>query len=73
MYFLSQVMYKKFRGSWWIDFVGSWQDVQGGSIPIGGLAYWISPPRDFTTFVMEPLHSLVYTLFVMLSCAFFSR
>jgi protein transport protein SEC61 subunit alpha len=45
----------------------------GGSIPVRGLAYWISPPRDLMTFITEPLHALVYTAFVMVSCAFFSR
>jgi protein transport protein SEC61 subunit alpha len=73
LYFFSQILYKRFKGSFWIGFVGNWQEVEGNSIPISGLAYWISPPRDFLTYVTEPLHSIVYTLFVMISCAFFSR
>jgi protein transport protein SEC61 subunit alpha len=67
------MMYKRFKGTWWIDFFGTWQEVQGGSIPVGGIAYWISPPVDFLAFITEPLHSLVYLAFVMGSCAFFSR
>ena len=51
LYFLSQILFRRFRGSWWIGIVGNWQEVEGGSIPVGGLAYWISPPRDFYTFV----------------------
>lgn len=73
LYFFSQILYRRFKGTFWIGLVGNWQEIEGGSIPVSGLAYWISPPRDFLTFISEPLHSLVYTLFVMLSCAFFSR
>ena len=73
LYFISQIIYKRFKGSWWVGFFGTWQDVEGGSIPISGIAYWISPPRDFLTFLYEPLHSLVYIIFMMVSCAFFSR
>lgn len=51
LYFFSQILYKRFKGSFWIGFVGNWQDIEGGSIPISGIAYWISPPKDFLTFV----------------------
>jgi len=77
MYFISQMLYRKFKGNWIIGLLGTWQEVgdarSGGSIPVSGLAYWISPPRDLFTFITEPLHSLVYTVFVMVSCAFFAR
>ena len=79
MYFISQILYKKFRGNWLIGLLGTWQEVGdsggrgGGSIPVSGLAYWISPPRDLLSFITEPVHALVYTVFVMVSCAFFSR
>lgn len=73
MYFMSQVLYRRFKGNFIIGLLGTWQDVNGGSIPVSGLAYWISPPRDLMQFITEPLHSLIYTVFVMISCAFFSR
>lgn len=45
----------------------------GNSAPVGGLAYYISPPRDFTHIQRDPLHFLLYAMFVMGSCAIFSR
>ena len=45
----------------------------GYSIPIGGIAYYISPPRDFGELVGDPIHSVVYVAFVLLSCALFSK
>ena len=40
----------------------------GQSIPIGGLAYYISPPRDLIDFIRDPLHSIFYVLFILISC-----
>lgn len=55
MYFISQILYRKFKGMWIISLLGTWQEVgdngQGGSIPVSGLAYWISPPKDLLTFI----------------------
>lgn len=52
MYFMSQILYKRFKGNYLIGLLGTWQETQGGSIPVSGLAYWISPPQDLTTFIL---------------------
>lgn len=56
MYFMSQILYKKFKGNWLVGLLGTWQEVGdagrgASSIPVSGLAYWISPPRDLLTFI----------------------
>lgn len=45
----------------------------GHSAPIGGLAYYISPPQSFYDIQRDPVHAMIYIVFVMGSCAFFSR
>lgn len=45
----------------------------GHSAPIGGLAYYISPPQSLTSIMQDPIHAVIYTTFVITSCAFFSR
>ena len=45
----------------------------GHSAPIGGLAYYISPPQSLTSIMSDPIHAVIYTTFVITSCAFFSR
>jgi protein transport protein SEC61 subunit alpha len=45
----------------------------GHQSPIGGLAYYISPPQSFHALLSDPVHALIYAVFVMTSCAFFSR
>lgn len=51
------MLYRRFKGNWLIGLLGTWQEMgdgngrAAGSIPVSGLAYWISPPRDLTTFI----------------------
>jgi protein transport protein SEC61 subunit alpha len=75
LYFLSQVLHRKFKGNFFVGFLGKWQefDMSGASAPVGGLAYYISPPREWTDILRDPFHCLFYCTFVMGSCAFFSR
>lgn len=75
LYFFSQILYKKFRTNILIKLLGQWQDVEmgGHSIPVGGLAYYISPPRDFSELFVDPVHAFTYIAFVLGSCALFSK
>lgn len=74
LYFISQILYKRYKNFFLIRLLGQWQDVDGGnSIPVGGLAYYISPPRDLIDFIRDPLHSIFYVLFVLISCGLFAK
>lgn len=75
LYFFSQILSKKFKGNLIVSLLGKWQeyDMAGHSAPVGGLAYYISPPRDFVDIVRDPFHTLFYIAFVLGSCALFSK
>jgi protein transport protein SEC61 subunit alpha len=74
LYFISQILYKRYKHIFIIRLLGQWEEREGGqSIPIGGLAYYISPPRDLRDFIIEPLHSIIYVIFILLSCGLFSK
>mmetsp|Transcript_8669 Transcript_8669/g.7616 ORF Transcript_8669/g.7616 Transcript_8669/m.7616 type:complete len:182 (+) Transcript_8669:397-942(+) len=74
-YFLSQLLFRKFKGSFLIRALGQWQEVEMGShsVPVGGLAYYISPPRDFFEIFRDPIHALFYIVFMLGTCAIFSK
>jgi len=74
-YFLSQLLFRKFRGNFLIRMMGQWQEVEIGShsIPVGGVAYYISPPRDFFEIFTDPIHTLLYVIFMLGTCAIFSK
>jgi protein transport protein SEC61 subunit alpha len=75
LYFFSQILAKKFKGNFIVNLLGKWQeyDMAGHSAPVGGLAYYISPPRDFVDIIRDPFHTLFYMAFVLGSCALFSK
>ena len=53
------------------------QDVGGGgparSYPVGGLCYYLSPPETFQHVLEDPIHAVLYIIFMLGSCAFFSK
>merc|ERR1719201_169227 len=75
LYFFSQLLYKRFRGNLLVNLLGQWQEVDysGQSIPVGGVAYYISPPTSFADIWDDPIHAVFYVAFVLISCALFSK
>jgi protein transport protein SEC61 subunit alpha len=75
LYFFSQILYKRYKTNFLIRLLGQWQDVESGghSVPVGGLAYYISPPRDILEIARDPFHTIFYISFVLISCALFSK
>ncbi|UKK00957.2 Protein transport protein Sec61 subunit alpha [Theileria orientalis] len=74
LYFFSQLVYRRYKNNLFANLLGQWQETDhGSSVPIGGLAYYLSPPNTFKDIVNDPLHTLVYITFVLVSCAVFSK
>jgi len=75
VYFLSQLLYRRFPTNILVNLFGQWQDVgsQGQSVPIGGLTYYISPPHSFADMAADPFRALFYITFVLTACALFSK
>ena len=44
-----------------------------GSAPVGGLAYYLSPPKTLSEVVSDPIHAIFYVAFILISCALFSK
>merc|ERR1719199_2172934 len=74
LYFFSQLLYRRWKSNMLVNLLGQWQDLEyGGMIPVGGLAYYISPPNSFGDIITDPIHCLSYITFVLSTCALFSR
>merc|ERR1711920_706634 len=75
LYFFSQLLYRRFKSNMLVNLLGQWQEVEysGQPIPVGGIAYYISPPHSFTDVWDDPIHALFYVAFVLTSCALFSK
>merc|ERR1712110_416451 len=75
LYFFSQLLHRRFKSNLIVNMIGQWQEVDytGQSTPVGGIAYYISPPHSFTDIWDDPIHALFYVAFVLISCALLSK
>ncbi len=75
MYFISQLLYKRYGGNFLVRLLGQWQENEwnGQLSPVGGLAYYITPPNSLSDVAANPLHAVVYTAFMLTACALFSK
>ena len=75
VYFFSQMLHRNFKGSFVTNIFGSWQEAgyQGQTVPIGGLIYYITSPKGIFNAITSPIHTLIYAVFVIGTCALFSR
>merc|ERR1712137_470279 len=75
LYFFSQLLYKRYRDNIFVNLLGQWRelDYSQQSIPVGGIAYYVSPPNNLSEIIEDPLHALVYLSFMLIACALFSK
>jgi len=78
LYFFSQLLYKRYSSNILVQLLGRWQDVEGNSmgsqsVPVGGLAYYVSPPGSLAEILHDPFHALFYLTFILTACALFSK
>ncbi|KAI0990268.1 hypothetical protein GJ496_000647 [Pomphorhynchus laevis] len=74
LYLISQILASKFSSNILIRMLGVWADNGSSrSNPIGGLCYYLSPPENFQAMVKDPVHTILYIVFMLGSCAFFSK
>ncbi|XP_066952679.1 protein transport protein Sec61 subunit alpha [Macrobrachium rosenbergii] len=78
LYIISQMLAVKFQGNFFVSLLGVWNDPGAGgpgraSYPVGGLCYYMSPPESFGHVLEDPLHAIIYIVFMLGSCAFFSK
>ncbi|CAF1928708.1 unnamed protein product [Brassica oleracea] len=75
LYFISQLLYRKFSGNFFVNLLGQWKESEysGQSIPVSGLAYLITAPANFAEMAAHPFHALFYIVFMLTACALFSK
>ncbi|KAK2529484.1 Sec61a1 [Columba guinea] len=77
LYVISQMLSARFSGNLLVSLLGTWSDTSSGgparAYPVGGLCYYLSPPESFSSVLEDPVHAVVYIVFMLGSCAFFSK
>jgi len=76
LYFFSQLLYRRFKSNFVVNLLGQWQESDFGNsnaIPVGGLAYYLSPPQSLADVYADPIHVVIYIVFVLTSCGAFAK
>uniref|UniRef100_A0A3B1JID9 SEC61 translocon subunit alpha 1a n=1 Tax=Astyanax mexicanus TaxID=7994 RepID=A0A3B1JID9_ASTMX len=77
LYVISQMLSTRFSGNFLVNLLGTWSDTSSGgparAYPVGGLCYYLSPPESFGSVLDDPVHAVIYIVFMLGSCAFFSK
>eukprot|EP00759_Apiculatamorpha_spiralis_P004172 PhF_6_TR12513/c0_g1_i1/m.19638/K10956/SEC61A; protein transport protein SEC61 subunit alpha len=77
LYFFSQILHKRFSTNFFVGLLGRWEEQEysssGQSVPIGGLAYYVTAPQSFSDMFADPFHAIFYVSFVLTTCALFSK
>lgn len=57
----------KFGGNILVSLLGTWSDTSGSyrSFPTGGLCYYLSPPETLSHVLEDPIHCVVYIVFML--------
>ncbi|KAK2992540.1 hypothetical protein RJ640_004314 [Escallonia rubra] len=75
LYFISQLLHRKYSGHFLVNLLGKWKESEysGQSIPIGGIAYYITAPSSLAAVAANPFHALFYIVFMLSACTLFSK
>jgi protein transport protein SEC61 subunit alpha len=76
LYFLSQLLYQRYSHNILVRLLGVWKELKenrGQSVPVSGLAYYISPPTTFSELIEDPIHAVICIAFILCTCALFSK
>jgi protein transport protein SEC61 subunit alpha len=75
IFFISQMLFKRFPTNFFIRLLGVWHNEDGvpQDAAISGFAYYISPPHSIAAAFADPLRFVVYVTFMLTACAMFSK
>ncbi|XP_022715732.1 protein transport protein Sec61 subunit alpha-like isoform X2 [Durio zibethinus] len=76
LYFISQLLYRRYSGNFFVNLLGKWKESEysgGQFIPVGGLAYYVTAPASLADMAANPFHALFYLVFMLSACAAFSK
>ncbi|KVH96787.1 hypothetical protein Ccrd_001121 [Cynara cardunculus var. scolymus] len=69
------LLHRKYSGNFLVNLLGKWKESEysGQSVPVGGLAYYVTAPSSLADMAANPFHALFYLVFMLTACALFSK
>ena len=76
IFLISQMLFQRFSDNLLVRLIGVWEakEGQGPQLQaISGLAYYLSPPFSISEALLDPIHTMVYLIYMITACALFSK
>jgi protein transport protein SEC61 subunit alpha len=75
IFFISQMLFKRFPTNIFIRLLGVWENEEGvpQDFATSGFSYYITPPHGLVGAMADPVRFLVYFSFMCIACAMFSK
>lgn len=75
LYFVSQLLYTRYPSNFFVNIVGRWTTRADSNqmYPVGGLAYYISRPRNIMAVIEDPIRAVLYLGFILSACGLLSK
>jgi protein transport protein SEC61 subunit alpha len=75
VFIVSQMLFQRFSDNTLVRFMGVWEPREGSGqlFAVSGLAYYMSPPLSFSDALLQPLHTAIYMVYMLVACAVFSK
>ena len=75
IFLVSQMMYSRFSDNLLVRLLGVWEPREGSAqlYAASGIAYYMSPPLNFTEALLDPVHTAIYIVFMLVACTIFSK
>ncbi|MEA2070148.1 MAG: preprotein translocase subunit SecY [Asgard group archaeon] len=72
LYFISQILFKKFQGNPIVDLLGQWDFSGEQAVPTSGLVRFTTAPRGISAVINDPTRAVVYLIILVAACMIFS-
>jgi protein transport protein SEC61 subunit alpha len=76
IFLISQMLFQRFSDNLLVRLIGVWEakESQGPQLhAVSGLAYYMSPPFSISEALLDPIHTMVYLIYMITACALFSK
>ena len=68
IYFFSELIWYNFNknnANFWLNLIGTFNATSSTPTPLGGLAYYTTPPRDIGILVTDPLRAIIFVVILV--------
>jgi len=75
VYFITQLIWQRYNQTntnFWLNLLGYFKISERAVEPLGGLVYYLTPPRSLAGIAANPLRAGVYAALLILVCIFFA-